>query len=125
MLADPENGDYSLASGSPAVGYGVGNVLGIDNNYQLSIINYQLKQNYPNPFNPVTRINYELGIINYELAEIVVYNSTGQEVWSSTPLSLNTNHCLFDGSEFNSGVYYYSLVVDGKQLSTKKMILTK
>ena len=42
-----------------------------------------LLQNYPNPFNPITKINYELAITNYELAEIVVYNSAGQQVWSS------------------------------------------
>ncbi len=84
-----------------------------------------LSQNYPNPFNPITKINYQLSIINYKLAEIVVYNSAGQKVWASNPLTLNTNHCLFDGSKFNSGVYYYSLVVDGKQLFTRKMILTK
>ncbi len=84
-----------------------------------------LKQNYPNPFNPVTRINYELRITNYEKAEIVVHNSRGQKVWSSKPLSLNTNHCLFDGSKFNSGIYYYSLVVDGKKIDTKSMVLIK
>ena len=99
---------------------------GIDNNYELSITNYELKQNYPNPFNPLTRINYELGIRNYELAEIVVYNAMGQMVWSKTiHSSLFTNHCTFDGSSFNSGIYYYSLVVDGIKKDTKAMILIK
>ena len=102
---------------------------------QLSIANYQLEQNYPNPFNPVTKINYELGgtlvtngITNYELAEIVVYNSAGQHVWSSqltAHSSQLTGSVLFNGSAFNSGVYYYSLIVDGKRLSTKSMVLIK
>ena len=89
---------------------------------------YKLSQNYPNPFNPMTKINYELAITNYELAEIVVYNAMGQMVWSSqltahsSQLSSSIN---FDGSAFNSGVYYYSLVVDGKRLSTKSMVLIK
>ena len=105
-----------------------------EDNYQLSIINYQLKQNYPNPFNPLTRINYELRITNYETAEIVVYNATGQSVWSSPvgarsscPSLDPNNHgsIQFDGSKFNSGVYYYSLIVDGKKLSTKAMVLIK
>ena len=95
----------------------------IDND-QLSIDNYQLKQNYPNPFNPMTKINYELGITNYELAEIVVYNAMGQMVWSSQ-LSQLTSSISFDGSKLNSGVYYYSLVVDGKKMDTKSMILIK
>jgi len=105
-------------------------IVGIeDDNYELRITNYELKQNYPNPFNPVTKINYELRITNYELAEIVVYNAMGQSVWSqnlstdhSSPI---TDYCTFDGSKFNSGVYYYSLVVDGKRLSTKSMVLIK
>ncbi len=108
----------------------------INDNYELSITNYELKQNYPNPFNPITKINYELGgilvtngITNYELAEIVVFNAMGQEVWSqnlSTDYALRvTGSVLFDGSMFNSGVYYYSLVVDDKKLNTKAMILIK
>jgi len=97
-------------------------------NYELQITNYELKQNYPNPFNPVTKINYELRITNYELAEIVVYNSAGQQIWSS-PITHHalrfTGSILFDGSKFNSGIYYYSLVVDGKRMSTKSMVLIK
>ena len=100
----------------------------IDNNYEFAITNYELKQNYPNPFNPTTKINYELRITNYEKAEIVVFNSVGQQVWS-TPItryaSPVTGSILFDGSKFNSGVYYYSLVVDGEKMDTKKMVLTK
>ena len=100
-----------------------------ENNYELIITNYKLKQNYPNPFNPVTKINYELRITDYESAEIVVYNSAGQEVWSknlstdhSSPI---TNYCTFDGSQFNSGIYFYSLIVDGKTVSTKSMVMIK
>jgi len=93
-------------------------------------INYsKLSNNYPNPFNPLTRINYELRITNYELAEIVVFNSVGQEVWSknlSTDQSLlTTGYFTFDGSKFNSGIYYYSLIVDGKKMDTKSMVLIK
>ncbi len=101
---------------------------GVDDNYELQITNYQLKQNYPNPFNPHTKIRYELEISNYESAEIVVYNNFGQMVWSSQLTALSsqiTGSILFDGSKFNSGIYYYSLVVDGKKLDTKSMILIK
>jgi len=99
-----------------------------EGNYELGITNYELKQNYPNPFNPVTKINYELGITDYELAEIVVYNATGQMVWSSPVThygSRVTDFVLFNGSSFNSGIYYYSLIVDGKKIDTKAMVLIK
>ena len=102
----------------------------IDNdNLELEIRNYELKQNYPNPFNPITKINYELRITDYELAVIVIDNALGQQVWSQNLLTDHTQHVtgtiFFDGSKFNSGVYYYSLIVDGKRMDTKAMILTK
>jgi len=92
------------------------------------IQSFKLEQNYPNPFNPVTRINYELAITNYEFAEIIVHNMIGQKVWSS-PVTSRGSHEMgsitFDGSSFNSGVYYYSLIVDGISVDTKKMIMIK
>jgi len=96
----------------------------ISNNH-INRTNFQLTQNYPNPFNPMTKINYELGISNFETAEIVVFNAAGQKVWNSKALSQNTKHYTFDGSKFNSGIYYYSLVIDGKKIDTKSMILIK
>jgi len=99
-----------------------------NNNYELEIKNYSLKQNCPNPFNPITKIKYELRSSNYKLAKIVIYNSIGQQVWSS-PITDHTlpitGSIVFDGSKFDSGIYYYSLIVDGKKLKTKKMILIK
>jgi len=99
------------------------------NNFELAITNYELKQNYPNPFNPITKIRYQLAENSEQLVGIVVYNVTGQQVWSknlstdhSSPI---TNHCTFNGSKFNSGIYYYSLVVDGVKMDTKAMILVK
>ena len=95
---------------------------------------FSLDQNYPNPFNPVTKINYRLPVetmhaSSLQSAEIVVYNSLGQQVWFSPVTRYGmlpvTGSILFDGSAFNSGVYYYSLVVDGKKIDTKAMILIK
>ncbi len=105
----------------------------INSNYELAITNYELSQNYPNPFNPTTIINYQLSIVNYKTAEIVVHNSAGQSVWSTTvgarsscpSLGTTNGSILFNGSKFNSGIYYYSLIVDGKKIDTKSMILIK
>jgi len=127
-LVDPENG-YQLEPNSPAIGYGVSTLQpnNIDN-YGSQITNYELKQNFPNPFNPVTRINYTSAPLSVnQLVEIVVHNSIGQQVWSSgnLPFSIQHSPLYFDGSNFNSGIYYYSLVVDGKWIETKSMILIK
>jgi len=129
-MIDPFNGNYNLEAGSPAEGYGCQSLSSsINNNYESEITNYELKQNYPNPFNPTTSINYTSAPLSVnQSAEIVVYNSAGQKVWSSqltAPSSQLTGSILFDGSKLNSGIYYYSLIVDGKNLSTKSMILIK
>ena len=95
--------------------------------------NFKLLQNYPNPFNPYTLINYQFSIENYESIEIIIYNSMGQQIWqqnvelSNLSPGIVTNHGFiqFDGSKFNSGIYYYSLIVDGKKIDTKSMILIK
>jgi len=40
---------------------------------------------------------------------------------------MKTNHVklTISGSELNAGMYFYSLIADGKEVDTKKMILTK
>jgi len=96
---------------------------------ESNVTSHELSQNYPNPFNPITRINYtSASLSENQIAEIVIHNSIGQQVWSS-PITNNalriTGSINFDGSEFNSGIYYYSLVIDGKKMDTKAMVLIK
>ena len=83
-----------------------------------------LYQNYPNPFNPVTQIKFALA----KTAEVKlsVYNIAGQLVsqLASGVRQVGVHSVDFDGSKLNSGVYYYTLEVDGKAM-TKKMVLTK
>ncbi|MCG2760603.1 MAG: T9SS type A sorting domain-containing protein, partial [Candidatus Delongbacteria bacterium] len=85
---------------------------------------HELFQNYPNPFNPITQIRFALAkATNVKLS---VYNVSGQKVAElANGLRQAGVHSVdFDGSRFNSGVYYYTLDVDGKSL-TQKMILMK
>jgi len=101
---------------------------GSNNNYELPITNYELNQNYPNPFNPITKISYLLPMGGVEIVKIVVYNVSGQQIWSSPVTRYGspvTGSILFDGSKFNSGVYYYSLQIGNKKLDSKSMILIK
>ncbi|MBN2834975.1 MAG: T9SS type A sorting domain-containing protein, partial [Candidatus Delongbacteria bacterium] len=97
----------------------------IDEQSGLVISNYVLNQNYPNPFNPTTNISYNIKNERYNFAEIVVYNVIGEKIWSSGNLKSSQFSVLFDGSKFNTGVYYYTLVVDRKNKVTKPMILIK
>ncbi|MBT6993777.1 MAG: secretion protein Por, partial [Candidatus Cloacimonetes bacterium] len=42
-----------------------------------------------------------------------------------TNCELGSNQIIWDASKFASGIYFYKLVVDGKPVDTKKMILLK
>lgn len=87
---------------------------------------YKLSANYPNPFNPSTKINYMIskqGKVTIKVFDITgkEYN-TGVNQREHAPGTYNLN---FDGSQLSSGVYFYSLFVDGMKIDTKKMTLIK
>ncbi len=88
---------------------------------------FKLFQNYPNPFNPSTIINYELRNTNY--VQLIIYKTQGKEISSLIKRNQNAgNYSVnFNSAEFNlaSGMYYYSLILDGEVKQTKKMILLK
>lgn len=83
-----------------------------------------LCQNTPNPFNSATQINYFIPA-NATSAEIYVFTLNG-EMLHSYPISTFSNGSVtISGSTLYAGMYIYSLVVDGKVVDTKRMILTR
>lgn len=92
---------------------------------------YKLFQNYPNPFNPVSSIKYqvsktEFGIQKSEV-RIAVYDIAGKEIVTlvnkkQTPGEYEVK---FEGGNLSSGIYFYSLFVDGVRIDTKKAVLIK
>ncbi|MDQ3022597.1 MAG: T9SS type A sorting domain-containing protein [Bacteroidota bacterium] len=140
-VADNNLGKIALRQGSTAIA-SVANVDGFNvstswdfattsiSNISNSISeNFYLAQNYPNPFNPSTTIKYnisESGFVN-----LSVYNSLGKEVRNLINSNVNAGSYSidFNGSELNSGVYFYKLTYineDGNNfVDTKKFILLK
>ncbi|MCB0724367.1 MAG: T9SS type A sorting domain-containing protein [Ignavibacteriae bacterium] len=87
---------------------------------------HYLEQNYPNPFNPSTTIKF--GIPRQGLVSLKVYDMSGREVANlinNRKMNAGQVTQRFDGSSLSSGVYFYSLVVDGELIATKKMVLVK
>lgn len=92
---------------------------------------YELSQNYPNPFNPTT--NLEFGVSKYGFVSLKVYDVLGNEV--ATLVNENKPsgnyvvefdaHLAERGSGFPSGIYFYSLSVNGNIIDTKRMVLLK
>ncbi len=104
------------------------NVTPVTGNIQVSTEiprNFSLSQNYPNPFNPVTQIKYD--IAKASNVSIKIFDVLGNEVALVVSGNLAAGKYVadFDASRLATGVYFYSLVVDGQKLDTKKMMLVK
>lgn len=93
-----------------------------------SITDFTLNQNYPNPFNPKTIINYELPLYGSSKNVILrVFDVLGKEVSTIVNQKQNAGSYSveFNGSSLASGIYFYSLVVDGNLIDVKKMMYIK
>jgi len=76
---------------------------------------------YPNPANNLTRISYDLN--SSRNAKLVFYNLLGSIVYE-TPLTDNKGTLIVNTSGLKSGIYYYSIVTDGKNIASKKLVIS-
>ncbi|MCU7496265.1 MAG: T9SS type A sorting domain-containing protein [Ignavibacteria bacterium] len=85
---------------------------------------YALMQNYPNPFNPSTVIEYKMAENGF--VHLGVYDPLGRLVGDlvNEYQSAGTHKVNFDAGRLSSGVYFYSLGVNGN-LITRKMSIVK
>ena len=91
---------------------------------QISTEKASLGQNVPNPSNGVSNISFYLPA-GVQSASLQVVNALGVVV-KSIPVSQRGNgQVALDATEFAAGQYSYSLIVDGKAVDTKNMMMTK
>jgi hypothetical protein len=85
----------------------------------------ELFQNYPNPFNPTTSISYTLNQAGQ--VELSIYNLNGQLVSTLINGSQDkgSHKVEFRADDLTSGMYIYSLKVDGKTVQSRKMMLLR
>jgi hypothetical protein len=84
----------------------------------------KLYQNRPNPFNDATVIEYEIAQ-SYQSAHIIVYDLNGKELLKFIISNNKKGTVQVNAKQLSSGMYLYALVIDGKEIETKKMILSK
>jgi hypothetical protein len=86
---------------------------------------FKLFQNYPNPFNQLTIINYQLSITTP--VKLAVFDVLGKEVVElvNDKQPAGNYSARFDGMSFPSGVYFYKMIVEGRIIDTKKLVLIK
>jgi hypothetical protein len=82
-----------------------------------------ISESYPNPAKRVANINYALAQ-GWNKAEIVIYSMLGSKV-KTIKLTEDQGTKKVDVSSLPSGMYFYTLTVDGNAISTKKMLVTK
>ena len=82
-----------------------------------------LFQNTPNPFNERTSIRYEIPDHVAE-AMISIYNMNGVQLKSYDIKASGHGHIQIESQELKPGMYLYSLIVNGTEADTKRMIVT-
>jgi len=92
-----------------------------DGNYTNAI---KLFDNVPNPFDLKTEIKFEIPA-EITSAKIIITDMQGVEIKTFNITQRGLGSVEINGSELKPGVYLYSLVIDGKTVDTKRMILTK
>ena len=146
-FSDPDNGNYMIQAGSPLRNAGIWtddvplyDLAGLERdslpdigcyeydvtsiyNGQFTMDNCELYQNYPNPFNPSTNIRFDID--KTDKVELLLYNVAGQLVKKILDKELNAgNHSiLFEASDLNSGMYYYTLKTENTKISRKMLLL--
>ena len=100
-------------------------VTNVSNNSNEVPDRFILYQNYPNPFNPKTKISY--GLKEAGNVKIIVYDALGKEVSTliEQKQTAGTYSIEFNASNQSSGVYIYSMIVNGIIVETRRMVLTK
>ncbi|MBQ9311629.1 MAG: T9SS type A sorting domain-containing protein [Bacteroidales bacterium] len=83
-----------------------------------------LYQNTPNPFSNLTEIKYFIPN-SANNAYIYIFNMQGDMLYSECLENKGYSSITIDAFSLNAGIYLYSLYVDGIEIVTKKMVLTK
>ena len=83
----------------------------------------QLYQNAPNPFKEQTAIRFSLAD-DVQDAAICIFDMTGKTI-KKLPVSSGMESVSIGGYELGEGMFLYSLIVNGQEIDTKRMIISK
>ncbi len=100
-----------------STGYGIN-----DSQQQYPSGNARSEQNTPNPFHENTVIRYFLPE-GTQKAQIFIADMAGTQVMALLLEHQGAGQVLIHGGSLTSGTYVYTLVVDGRQVESKRMVL--
>jgi len=84
----------------------------------------QLDQNIPNPFSQETKIGCFIPDGSTS-SMLYIYNMNGTQLQQYSISGKGKQSVTISGNSLEPGMYLYALVIDGKEVDTKRMILTK
>lgn len=90
----------------------------------MNEIESELYQNTPNPFSDNTVIRYAIPQ-DAQSASLLIYDMNGKQIDQFNLAEKGMGSIVLEGSRLDAGMYLYSLIVDGKVIDVKRMILTK
>jgi hypothetical protein len=84
----------------------------------------ELFQNVPNPFSNMTEIRYSLPE-TVRAASLLVFDMNGKQLRSLDIAGRGLGSVRIAANELSSGMYLYTLLADGKEIGTRRMIITE
>ncbi|MDP2888018.1 MAG: tail fiber domain-containing protein [Bacteroidota bacterium] len=84
----------------------------------------QLDQNFPNPFSKETKIGCFIPD-EATTSVLYIYNMNGTQLQQYNINGKRKQFATINGNSLLPGIYLYSLVIEGREIDTKRMILTK
>ncbi len=90
----------------------------------VTLSSASIEQNIPNPFKGTTTISYTLPQ-QYSSAQIIITDNSGHTLKTMNVSGNGKGTLNVDASTLSSGAYSYSLLIDGKLVGTKQMVLAK
>lgn len=90
----------------------------------VSEVSAPLSQNRPNPFDSATVIDCTVDE-GVQEAFIGIYDLQGKQIMRLDVEQRGKTSVTVDGSALPAGIYIYALVADGKEIATKRMIVSQ
>jgi trimeric autotransporter adhesin len=90
---------------------------------KVTLSNASLEQNIPNPLTTETSIRYSLPAD--AITGMLVITDNAGKVIKQVKVNKGRGVVIIGASSLSSGIYNYTLIVDGKSMDTKKMVVAK
>jgi hypothetical protein len=85
---------------------------------------FSITPNFPNPFANIT--NFNITLSKESVVSVDIFNLLGEKVGTlgTQQMTSGTHEMTINGSEWNTGIYFYRVTVDGQSI-TQKMAVQK